>query len=108
MYIYTNPGVINRHYYTCCRDGKYRKPRVTKASGPTRDLLELNGTCTSRIYVYEFRDGRVEFTYIAGHTGHELGVCELPHLSLPASVKDAVAMKLSLGIPADRIMKGDI
>ena len=35
----------------------------------------------------------------------EMGVCELPYLSLSAGVKDAVAMKLSLGIPADRMKK---
>ena len=103
-------GVINRHYYVCCRDGKYeenKKPRFTKAKRPNqRASRKLSGTCTSRIYVNEFCDGHVEATYIAGHTGHELGVCELPHLSLPASVKDTVAMKLSLGIPADRIMEG--
>jgi hypothetical protein len=102
-------GVINRHYYVCCRDGKYeenKKPRFTKAKRPNqRPSRKLSGTCTSRIYVNEFCDGHVEVTYIAGHTGHELGVCELPHLSLPASVKDTVAMKLSLGIPADRIME---
>ena len=101
-------GVINRHYYVCCRDGKYeenKKPRFTKAKRPNqRPSRKLSGTCTSRIYVNEFCDGHVEVTYIAGHTGHELGVCELPHLSLPASVKDTVAMKLGLGIPADRIM----
>ena len=40
--------------------------------------------------------------------GHEVGVCELPYLSLSAGAKDAVAMKLSLGIPADRIMEGSV
>ena len=60
---------------------------------------KLNDTCTSRIMSTSF----VMVTlYIAGHTGHELGVCELPHLSLPASVKDAVAITLSLGIPVYR------
>ena len=52
------------------------------------------------MFVNRFEDGHVEVTYISGHMGHELGVCEL---SLSAGVKDAVAMKLSLGIPADRM-----
>ena len=112
MYMYTviMLGVINRHYYTCCRDGKYeqnKKPRLTNTKRPNqRPSRKLNDTCTSRMYVNEFGDGHVEVTYLAGHTGHELGPCELPHLSVPASTKDAVAIKLSLGIPADRIMEG--
>ena len=65
---------------------------------PTR---KLNGTCTSRMYVNKFQDGHVELTYVKGHTGHELGVCELPHLSIPASIRETVAMKISLGIPAE-------
>jgi hypothetical protein len=57
------------------------------------------------MYVNEFRDGHVQVTYVKGHTVHELGVCELPHLSIPASIRETVAMKISLGIPAERIME---
>jgi len=60
------------------------------------------------MYVNEFKDGHVEVTYIKGHTGHELGVWELPHLSIPASIKETVAMKVSLGVPPERIMEGKI
>ena len=58
------------------------------------------------MYVNEFEDGHVEVTYIRGYTGHELGICELPHRSIPASIRETVAMKISLGIPAERIMVG--
>ena len=54
------------------------------------------------MYVNKFQDGHVELT-LKGHTSHELGVCELPHLSIPASIRETVA-KISLGIPAERIM----
>ena len=76
-------GVTNRYYYVCCRDGKYvenKKPRITNGKRPNQhQTRKLNGTCTSRMYVNEFKDGHVEVTYIKGHTGHELGGCELPH-----------------------------
>ena len=77
---------------------------------PTSDL-PVNSTvytCTSRMYVNKFQDGHVELTYVKGHTGHELGVCELPHLSIPASIRETIAMKISLGIPAERIMEGKV
>ena len=51
MYIilYTNPGVTNRHYYTCCCDGKYeekRKPRVTKGKAKWPNTrATLTGGC---------------------------------------------------------------
>lgn len=103
-------GVVTRHYYVCCRDGKYaenKKPRITGKKRPNQRLTrKLNGTCTSRMYVNEFQDGHAEVTYIKGHTGHELGVCELPYLSIPASIRETVAMKISLGIPPERIMEG--
>ena len=100
-------GVVNRFYYVCCRDGKYtenKKPRINSGKRPNqRPTRKLNGTCISRMYVNEFLDGHVEVSYIKGHTGHELGVCEL---SIPASTRETVAMKISLGIPAERIMEG--
>ena len=57
------------------------------------------------MHINEFEDGHVEVTYIRGYTGHELGICDLPHLSIPASIRETVAMKISLGIPAERIME---
>ena len=105
-------GVVNRYYYVCCCDGKYaenKRSRITSGKRPyQRPTRKLNGTCTSRMYVNKFQDGHVELTYVKGHTGHELGVCELPHLSIPASIRETVAMKISLGIPAERIMEGKV
>ena len=54
---------------------------------PTSDL-PVNSTVLSYVYVNKFQDGHVELTYVKGHTGHELGVCELPHLSIPASIRE--------------------
>ena len=53
------------------------------------------------MYVDEFSDHHVEVNYITAHNGHEVGVCEIPHLPLPPSVKESVAIKLSQGIPSE-------
>ena len=59
------------------------------------------------MYVNRFIDNHVEVTYVSAHTGHELGTCELPFLPISQSVKEAVAIKLSQGIPTERIMDGN-
>ena len=58
------------------------------------------------MYVDEFSDHHVEVNYITAHNGHEVGVCEIPHLPLPPSVKESVAIKLSQGIPSEWILDG--
>ena len=58
------------------------------------------------MYVDEYRDGHVEVTYITTHSGHDLGSCELPYLPLPISTKENVALKISQGIPPERIIDG--
>lgn len=58
------------------------------------------------MYVTEYKDGKVIVEFISAHSGHDLGVTELPHLPLPKGTKKEVAMKLSLGIPPERIMEG--
>lgn len=91
-------------YYVCCRDGKYKQARKTDSRRSHQ--RQLDATCISRMYVNEFSDDRIEVKYIAAHHGHELGVCELPHLPLPQSVKESVAIKLNQGIPPERILDG--
>lgn len=83
---------------------KIKSLEILVASDLTSDQLE--NSCISRMYVNEYQGGHVDVTYIKGHTGHELGVCELTHLSIPASIRETVAMNISLGIPAERIMEG--
>ena len=58
------------------------------------------------MYVDEYQDGHVEVSYITAHSGHDLGTCELPHLPLPSSTKETVALKVSQGIPPARIIDG--
>jgi hypothetical protein len=58
------------------------------------------------MYVTEYLDGKVEVKYISAHSNHDLGNAELPHLPLPKGVKEEIAIKLSLGIPSERIMEG--
>ena len=72
---------------------------------PTR---KLSMVCISRMYVNEYIDGHVEVTYITAHTNHELGAIELPHLPLPNSVRTEVALKVSKGIPPERIQNGTV
>ena len=58
------------------------------------------------MYVDELMDGSVQVQYIPAHTGHDLGCSELKHLPLPANTKQEVAVKLSMGIPPERILEG--
>ena len=83
------------------------QPRQTSKVRPhQKPSRKLDACCISRMYVTEFTDGHVEVKYISAHTAHELGTLELPHLPLPKGVKEEVALKISMGIPAERIMEG--
>ena len=55
----------------------------------------------------EYLDGRIEIKYISAHSNHDLGSTELPYLPLPKGVKEEIAVKISLGIPPERIMEGE-
>ena len=96
-------AIKERFFYICCRNGKYEentKPRITsKKRFNQKDSRKTNNTCLSRMYVENFCDGHVEVEYIPAHTGHTLfHKSELQKLPLPASSKEEVAMKLSLGV----------
>ena len=99
-----------RHYFICCRSGKHRinkGERKTKEVRPhQKESQKLDSTCISRLYVDEHEDGHVSVKYISAHT-HELGPCELKHLPLPQSTKQEVSMKISLGVPTERILEGN-
>ena len=47
----------------------------------------------------------IDVKCISAHTGHELGTSELRHLQLPKSVKEEIAMKISMGIPPEKLLK---
>ena len=51
--------------------------------------------------VNELQDGQVLVLYISAHTGHDMGA---KHLRLPKSTKETIALKLSEGIPTQRII----
>ena len=53
------------------------------------------------------RDGHVEVMYLTAHSGHELGSNQLLYLPLPVSTKENVALKISQGIPPERIIDGN-
>ena len=57
------------------------------------------------MYVDEYFDHHVEVTYITAHTNHQLGDVELPYLPLPKGVQEEVALKVSKGIPTERILE---
>ena len=40
--------------------------------------------------------------------GHELGPNELKYLQLPKSTKEEVSVKISIGIPLERILQGAV
>jgi len=103
--------VVKRRYLVCCREGKYRSNEHTKRLTNKKRLKQkpsrkINDHCLAGMYVDEFEDGPIRVTYISAHTGHELGLCELQQLPLPKSAKETVALKLSQGIPAQRIIDG--
>ena len=56
------------------------------------------------MYVDELADGSVQVQYIPAHTGHDLDCSELKHLPLPEDTKQEVAVKLSMGIPPERLI----
>ncbi len=59
------------------------------------------------MYVTEYKDGKVIVEFISAHSGHDLGVTELPHLyPYQAGQKRKWLVKLSFGIPPKRIMEG--
>lgn len=58
------------------------------------------------MYVDEYFDHHVEVQYITAHTNHQLGAVELPHLPLPKSTREEVALKVSKGISSQRILEG--
>ena len=99
-----------RYYFVCCRNGKYRvnkNQRKTEEVRPhQKESRKLNSTCISRMYVDEHGDGHVSVNYISVHT-HDLGPQELKHMPLPESTKEEVTMKISLGVPPERILEGD-
>ncbi|XP_065920282.1 uncharacterized protein [Dysidea avara] len=102
--------VVKWIYYVCCRDGDYRqctKPRTTGKKRPhQKDSKKLNDTCISRIYADYYNDDHVTATHVTAHTNHTPGPHEDTYLPLPKNIKFAVAVKLSHGIPAERIMEG--
>ena len=44
--------------------------------------------------------------YLTAHSGHELGANQLPYLPLPTSTKETIRVKVSQGIPSERITDG--
>lgn len=111
MYFYCHTEIKARHYFVCCRSGNHRinkDKRKTKEVRPhQKESRKLNSTSISRMYVDEHKDGRVAVKYISAHSHHELGACELKHLPLPQSTKLEVSMKISLGVPTERILEGN-
>lgn len=110
LLVYWQTEIKTRHYFVCCRSGKHRinkHQRKTKEVRPhQKESRKLDSTCISRLYVDEYGDGHISVTYISAHT-HELGPGELKHLPLPQSTKQEVAMKISLGVPTERILDGN-
>ena len=59
------------------------------------------------MYVNFYKDGHVSATHVMGHTNHQPGPHEDMYLPLPKSYSEEVVIKLSNGIPAERIMEGN-
>ena len=61
------------------------------------------------MYVDFYEDGQVIITatHVMGHTNHQPGPHEDMYLPLPKSIREEIAIKLSNGIPVERIMEGN-
>ena len=101
----------SRYYFTCCHTGKYqgnKTPRKTVEKRPhQKETRKLNSTCVSKMYVDELKDGHITVKYVSAHTGHDLDPQELKYLPPPESTKQEVCMKISMGIPPERILHGN-
>ena len=96
-------------YFACCRDGTARESSTTSNSTKRRAKREsrkINAVCISRMYVTLKASGTVVVNYISSHTNHDLSLAQVKFLPLPKDTKDSIAIKLTLGIPIDRIMDG--
>ena len=98
---------IKERFFYICRKYENTKPRSTsKKRFNQKDSRKTNNTCLSRMYVDNFCDGHVEVEYIPAHTGHTLyhkSELQKP-LPLPASSKEEVAIKLSLGVNPTQLL----
>ena len=99
-----------RYYYVCCRDGSYRSSKKKRQTAETRphqkQSRKIGDVCISRMYVTELQSGAVQVMYVSAHSNHETGEKEDAFIPLPTSSKENIAMKISIGIPIERIMEG--
>lgn len=58
------------------------------------------------MYVTRLKSGKILVKYVSAHSNHTPGKEEDAFLPLCSSAKEEIAMKLSLGIPIERIMHG--
>lgn len=112
LYSYHTTGPRVRYYYVCCRDVSYKPSKQRSQSGRQRPRQKpsrkLGAVCTSRMYVTELQSGRVQVKYISAHSNHDIGPTEDSFVSLPASTKEGITMKLSVEAPIQRIMDGNM
>ena len=105
-------GVTKWVYYVCCRDGTYQpctKPRarqIGKKCPHQKDTRKMNDICISRMYIDYHEDCQVMVMHVTAHTNNQPGPREDMYLPLPKSTWEEIAIKLSNGIPTERIMEG--
>jgi len=84
----------------CCRDGNYKESKHEQKTAKTqlhpKPSRKLNDVCISRICVTKLKINVIK--YVAAHSNHTPGKGQDAFLPLPASTKEEIAMKLSLGI----------
>ncbi|XP_053388439.1 uncharacterized protein LOC128551562 [Mercenaria mercenaria] len=65
---------------------------------------KINRICPARMLVNERHDGTVKVKYIHTHT-HSISLKDTRHLRIPNSIRSQIALKLSLGVPSERILQ---
>ena len=73
--------------------------RDTKSKRMERPFL-------ARMNVSIETEGTVKVWYVSGHTGHNPSLLESQFLPLPASCKDKMIQKLTMGVTIERVLEG--
>jgi len=91
--------------YVCHRSGEKRLKTMPKIIPKLIGSKKLNGICPTFLTLREFNfSGLCSVIYQKTHLGHECDKRELPHTSLNANEKLAIANKLALGVPLNVLL----
>ena len=94
-------------YYVCCRSYK-PTVRDSTTSEQRRDTKSkrMERPCLARMNVSIETEGTVKVWHVSRHTGHNPSLQESHFLPLPASCKDKMIQKLTMGVTIKQVLEG--